>query len=281
MIKPFIANEAFLADIELVKNNDRQIHLWWLGQSGFLLQWQGTYLLFDPYLSDSLTKKYAGTAKPHVRMTGRVISPEQLNFIDILTSSHNHTDHLDPETIHPLLQANPAMQIVVPAANRESAGQKLGIGENRITAIDNQQPVTTRNLVINAIPSAHESLETDPQGLHKYLGYIVQAGPFTLYHPGDTVRYPGLADHLRRWEIYIAMLPINGRDPNRGVAGNLDGAEAVRLAQDAGMQIVIPCHYEMFEFNTVSPSEFIHAARAQKQAYQILRNGERWSCPPT
>ena len=280
MIKPFLANEALLADIEMARNKDQQVHIWWLGQSGFLLQWQTTYLLFDPYLSDSLTKKYAGTDKPHVRMTERVVSPEQLNFIDILTSSHNHTDHLDPETIHPLLQANPAMQIILPAANRESAAQKLRIAENRIAAIDYQQPLKTQNLVINAIPSAHETLETDSLGRHKYLGYIVQAGAVTLYHPGDTVRYPAMAKHLRRWEIDIAMLPINGRAPSRGVAGNLDGAEAVKLAQDAGMRVVIPCHYDMFEFNTVSPSEFIHAARTNNQAYQVLRTGERWSFPP-
>ena len=281
MIKPFLANKAFLADIELVRNKDRQVHLWWLGQSGFLLQWQGTYLLFDPYLSDSLTKKYTGTDKPHIRMTERVIPPGQLNFIDILTSSHNHTDHFDPETIHPLLQANPAMQVIVPGANRESGAQKLAVAANRITAINYQQPLMTRNLVFNVIPSAHESLETDPQGRHKFLGYIVRAGPFTLYHPGDTVRYPGMVDHLRRWEIDIAMLPINGRDPSRGVAGNLDGAEAVKLAQDAGMRVVIPCHYDMFEFNTVSSSEFIYAARANNQAYQVLRNGERLSYPPS
>ena len=35
------------------------LSIWWLGQSGFLVQWQGRHLLFDPYLSDSLTVKYA------------------------------------------------------------------------------------------------------------------------------------------------------------------------------------------------------------------------------
>ncbi len=48
--------------------------LWWLGQSGFLVQWQGRHLLLDPYLSESLTKKYAATDKPHVRMTRRVVA---------------------------------------------------------------------------------------------------------------------------------------------------------------------------------------------------------------
>ena len=55
-----------------------------------------------PYLSDSLTAKYAGTDKPHVRMTERAIDPARLDFIDVVTSSHNHTDHLDHETLWPL-----------------------------------------------------------------------------------------------------------------------------------------------------------------------------------
>ncbi|MDH3585334.1 MAG: MBL fold metallo-hydrolase, partial [Phycisphaerae bacterium] len=41
--------------------------LWWLGQSGFLLKCTAGHLLFDPYLSDALTRKYAETDKPHVR----------------------------------------------------------------------------------------------------------------------------------------------------------------------------------------------------------------------
>ncbi len=73
--------------------------LWWLGQSGFLLQWQGIHVLLDPYLSDSLTKKYSQTDKPHVRMTELVIDPARLSFVDIVTSTHNHTDHLDAETL--------------------------------------------------------------------------------------------------------------------------------------------------------------------------------------
>ena len=46
-----------------------------------------------------LTKKYAATDKPHVRMTERVVAPEALRDLAVVTSSHNHTDHLDAETL--------------------------------------------------------------------------------------------------------------------------------------------------------------------------------------
>src|SRR6266404_2463489 len=127
MIKPALANDAFLADVKAARDDFGHFHLWWLGQSGFLLQWQGKHLLFDPYLSDSLTKKYAATDKPHLRMTERVVAPERLDFIDVATSSHIHTDHCDPETLGPLLKANPKMELVIPEANRELVVNRLGL----------------------------------------------------------------------------------------------------------------------------------------------------------
>src|SRR6185295_14731400 len=109
MIKPFLQDDEFLADVAEARLEPEHLYLWWLGQSGFLIQWQGQHLLLDPYLSDSLTHKYAATEKPHVRMTERVVAPERLNFIQVVTSSHNHTDHLDKETLGPLLRVNPRL----------------------------------------------------------------------------------------------------------------------------------------------------------------------------
>src|SRR5262245_58436230 len=120
MIRPVLQDDALLEDIERARfDAPGHLHLWWLGQSGVLVQWQGRHLLFDPYLSDSLTTKYAASERPHVRLTARVIAPERLTFIDVVTSSHNHTDHLDRDTLVPLMRANPAVQLVIPEANRE------------------------------------------------------------------------------------------------------------------------------------------------------------------
>ena len=88
LIEPALADDAFLAAV--AGADDRALHIWWLGQSGFLLRWQGRHLLLDPYLSDSLTRKYAGTDRPHVRMTRRVVAPERLGFVDVVAVSYTH-----------------------------------------------------------------------------------------------------------------------------------------------------------------------------------------------
>jgi len=277
MIKPALADADFLADVAAARDDFEHFHLWWLGQSGFLLQWQGGHLLFDPYLSDSLTKKYAATDKPHVRMTERVVAPERLNFIDVVTSSHNHTDHLDPETLVPLLRVNLRMDLIVAEANREFVADRLKIVAELPRGLDAGQFTTVACFNIHAVPAAHEELEQDQNGRHKFLGYVVEFDGAFIYHSGDTVLYDGMIDALRRWPIDVALLPINGRAPERRVAGNLWGREAAQLTKDIGARLVIPCHYEMFEFNTATPDELLTACRRINQPHRVLRAGERWS----
>ena len=266
MIQPALADDAFLADVR-----GGEFRLWWLGQSGFLVQFQGRHLLIDPYLSDSLTKKYAATDKPHVRMTARVIAPERLDFIDVVTSSHNHTDHLDGETLGPLLRVNPGIKLIIPEANRAFVAERLGIDAARPIGVRGGESVEAAGFQFTGVPSAHEELS------EQYMGYVIRFGGWTLYHPGDTVLYAGMAERLRPHGIDVAMLPINGRAPERRVAGNLDGREAAGLAKAMGARMAIPCHYEMFEFNTASPQEFVAEAQRIGQPHRVLRCGERWS----
>ncbi|HMJ66651.1 MAG TPA: MBL fold metallo-hydrolase [Candidatus Binatia bacterium] len=277
VIEPVLQDDAFLEDVASARHDTEHLHLWWLGQSGFLVQWQNHHLLFDPYLSDSLTHKYAATSKPHVRMTETVVAPERLDFIDVVTSSHNHTDHLDKETLQPLLRVNPKLELVIPEANREFVVDRLAIAAEYPRGLDAGQLVTVGGFKIHAVPAAHPLIEKDDWGRHRFLGYVVEAGPWTIYHSGDTKLYDEMEARLAEWTIDLALLPINGDLPERGVAGNLNGREAATLAKSIGARLVIPCHYEMFEFNTASTDEFVAAARAHQQPYCVLLAGQRWS----
>jgi len=275
VIHPLQKDDAFLADVAATRGEADGFRLWWLGQSGFLVQWRGRHLLLDPYLSDSLTKKYAATDKPHVRMTERVVDPARLGFVDVVTSSHNHTDHLDAETLAPLLQANPDLVLVVPEANRAFVAERLGIDPAGPVGLDDSAEVEAAGFRIAGVPAAHEQIERDERGRCRHLGYVVRCGPFALYHAGDCAPYDGQADRLRPFAADVALLPINGRAPERRVPGNFTGPEAARLARDIGARVAVPCHYEMFEFNTASPDAFVAEASRIGQRFRVMRCGEK------
>lgn len=277
LIKPFAKDDALLADINAARADDDVFHLWWLGQSGFLLQWRGNHLLFDPYLSDSLARKYADTDKQHVRMTELVIDPSRLNFIDVTTSSHNHTDHLDGETLLALRNANSELQFVVPEANRDFIVNRLECESDWSKGLSDGESVMIGPFTFHAVPAAHEDVKRDRDGRCHYLGYVVEFAGYTIYHSGDTMLYDGMVDILKPFNVDVAILPINGRAPERRVAGNLWGREAAQLAKEIGASVVIPCHYDMFAFNTATPDEFVATCEKLNQPFAVLKNGQRWS----
>jgi L-ascorbate metabolism protein UlaG (beta-lactamase superfamily) len=279
VIRPVQSHDALLADIKASDNRDGGLRLWWLGQRGFLLQWQGVHVLLDPYLSDSLTKKYSQTDKPHVRMTELVIDPARLSFVDVVTSSHNHTDHLDAETLGPILTGSRSPKLVIGEANRHFVAERLRIDPAVPIGVDDGATVEVSGIRFSGVASAHESVERDEQGRAKFLGYAIQVGGWTVYHSGDTIRYPGMAEKLRTFGVDVALLPINGRAPERRVPGNLFGPEAAQLAKDIGAGVVIPCHFEMFGFNSAPPDEFVTECRQIGQPCRVLRCGEKWESP--
>lgn len=275
MIEAFQKDEALLADLAAAGHDEETLHVWWLGQSGFLVQWAGERLLFDPYLSDSLTRKYASTDKPHVRMTERCIDPGLLTGISRVTASHVHTDHLDGETLVPLAQANPGLRLYLPHPVIEEAQKRLGGAEVRFCPIGDHDSYHEDSWELRGVIAKHNEVVRDELGNSFYTGFLVTCGPFTIYHSGDTLWHDDIVQVLREHRCDIAFLPINGNKPERRVAGNLNGTEAAALAKACGVRLVVPCHYEMFEFNTETPDEFVRACKRLEQGCKVMRCGEK------
>ncbi|MEE9403596.1 MAG: MBL fold metallo-hydrolase [Algisphaera sp.] len=256
---------------------------WWLGQSGFLIKTAAGMLLFDPYLSDSLTTKYASTDKPHTRMSQRVVDPATLIGLDVITSSHNHTDHLDAQTLSPLLAANPQAKLVVPEANRAFVADRLEMDPRLPLGLNDGQSVIVGPFTLHGIAAAHNTVARDDAGQCKFMGYVATfetpAGPAAIYHSGDTLWHDSLVEQLSAFDLSLALLPINGNLPTRRVAGNLWGQEAAMLAKTVGAKCVVPCHYDLFTFNTQTPDAFVAACQELEQPYRVPRGGERLDFP--
>ncbi len=277
LIRAVKKNEELVQEMDYLADDKENFHLWWLGQSGFLLQWQGQRVLIDPYLSDSLTKKYATTDKPHIRMSERVIDPELLRDISIVTSSHNHTDHLDAETLIPVLKYNPGIKFVIPEANRAFVAERTKCEIDFPVGLSDGKSVQIEGFTFHGIPAKHNEIERDEDGNCKYLGYVIEFGGYAIYHSGDTLWFDEMIDLLKPFSVTLAILPINGNDPSRKVAGNLNCSEAAALGKAINAGSVIPCHYDMFRFNTADVTDFVKEAEKLGQKYYVLKGGQRFT----
>lgn len=277
LIQAIKKDEALIDEMNSLINNEDNFHLWWLGQSGFLLQWKGKRVLFDPYLSDSLTKKYELTDKPHTRISELVVQPGLLKNISVVTSSHNHTDHLDAETLVPVLQNNPGITFIIPEANRSFVADRMQCNPDFPIGLTENNSVTVDGFTFHGIPAKHNEIERDENGNCKFMGYVIEFGKFTIYHSGDTLFFDDMVDLLKPFKVDVALLPINGNKPERKVAGNLDCKEAAELAMAIGAKYVIPCHYDMFAFNTADVNDFEKEADRIGQPYRVLKGGEKFT----
>ncbi|MFZ1527804.1 MAG: MBL fold metallo-hydrolase [Ferruginibacter sp.] len=276
MIPSIKKDAALISEFDSFLQSDG-FYLWWLGQSGFLLQWNGKRVLIDPYLSDSLTKKYLTTDKPHTRMSELVVKPELLKNILVVTSSHNHTDHLDAETLIPLLANNPAIKFLIPEANRAFVAERVKCNIDFPTGLNDTLSMDFDGFTFHGIPAKHNEIDRDENGNCKYMGYVIEFGGYKIYHSGDTLWFDEMVDLLKPFNVDLAILPINGNKPERKVAGNLDYREAAALGKAISAKCVIPCHYDMFEFNTADVNDFVREAKLTDQPYHVLKAGEYFS----
>ncbi len=229
----------------------------WLGQSGFHLSANGVTVVVDAFLSP-----WEG------RLYDPPITPDQLGNVDVVLCTHEHIDHLDLPTVRALAQRLPSAVVVLPAPVVPMA-LEAGIPERQVLgAQPGTDPLPGLPVPVYAVPARHGVEVADAytfgtelsDGQVRYLGYVVELGGARVYHAGDTITWPEHAELLRNLGVHVALLPINGRDPVRerqNLVGNLDHREAALLAAEAGVDTLIPMHWDTFEHNQGFPDHLI------------------------
>ena len=248
----------------------------WLGQAGFLLRADDEIVLIDPYLSDSLAAKHRGGRFDHRRAMAVPIAPDAFERVDLVLCTHRHGDHMDPGTLPVLAREHPGCRFVVPAAEIGHASSL--VPASRLIGAAADRPLRIGNLMLTPVAAAHERMETDAAGQHRFLGFGITGPGVALYHSGDCVPYEGLADRVASLGATVALLPVNGRDPERaaaGVPGNFTLDEAAALCRQAGVPEMIAHHWGMFDFNTCDPSSIDAMADAGGSPAVTRPTGDR------
>jgi L-ascorbate 6-phosphate lactonase len=216
-----------------------QAALWFLGQSGFVIKSADVTIAIDPYLSNSVAKVSPSLARQYPPP----IEPSALN-VDIYIATHNHLDHLDPETIA-AYKNKETTTFVGPrfACNKFVA---LGIRPQNIIKIDSGESKKIKDIEITGI----YAIANDPAVIDTAGYKIVFANGRSVYHTSDTDFSPLLLQCAPSAEV--GLFVINGK------WGNLNIEQAAELANKVNPKFAIPHHYDLMELNSENPNTFKH-----------------------
>ena len=204
-----------------------------LGQSGYLLKTAGGEIIIDPYLSDSVNRVAA-----RARLLPIPIEPSSI-FCDAVICTHDHLDHLDPDTIREM----PSEQLFI---TTHGGKEKIkGLGRENVTPLREGESIAVGDFEITAVFADH-TVEA--------FGVLVRAEAKTLYFSGDTLYNEALFG-IAEYAPDVSFICINGR------LGNMNVREALTVAERIGAPVNVPNHYDMFASNSEDPYLFADRIR--------------------
>lgn len=250
------------------------LRIWWIGQEGFVFKSATQIIYIDPYLSTYAERMTKGKPNEHVRIKPAPMKAEEVTHADIVFCTHDHADHIDPDSLPAIAVQSPQARFVVPECARETM-RNFGIDDDQIYSMKGDDELRLNDIYVYAIPAKHEEFDQDPQKGYPYLSYVIEIDGITIFHAGDTIPYNGQVERLKKNKIDLAFLPINGRDDFRhklDFAGNFTCEEAVRFALDIHAGLTIPMHYDMFAINTADINEFRRIADEHHVRYLVMEH---------
>jgi len=250
-----------------------------LGQMGVAIKGPEATIYIDPCLSDVLLEQLGDW---WIRAYPPPVSPSDITNADYYLISHEHQDHLDPNTVGTVAKASPKAIFIAPKWCLDILNE-LDIANDRVMTPETFVTVLLMNtsLRLTPVPSAHYQKDFTDQKGYRWLGYIIEWNGVTFYHSGDTIIYSDYIETLKKLpKPDVAMVPVNGRDWFReseaNVIGNLLPYEAARLSKDLGWEVVIPGHNDLYPNNAIPMANIVEALTnvAPRQKYKILQPGE-------
>lgn len=230
-----------------------------LGQAGFALLSHDDLVLIDPFLSP----------RPD-RLADVLVDPRGLLGVRAVLATHEHADHLDLATWAVIAETCPGARFVLPEPLVPLV-TGAGIPGARVSGARIGTPTHVGDVRVTAVPARHAVVIQDGYSLGdqehrapRFVGYVVELDGVRLYHAGDTLADATVVRTVSELRPDIALLPINGRDPDRerrGVVGNMSPDEAAQVARELSVALAIPMHFDAIRGNVGRPDAFVRAMR--------------------
>jgi L-ascorbate metabolism protein UlaG (beta-lactamase superfamily) len=248
----FNKSEGFIPDpplptepFDIAKwNVQRDLQFAWLGHTTFLIKIDDKVILTDPMFSQRAGS--FGWVSPK-RYSKTLASTDSLPLIDVVLITHNHSDHLDEDSIKALIPK--AKYFITPLAVGKLL-EEWGVSHKKIFELDWWQTKSIDDLTITAAPAKHTSERgIFDKNMTLWASYGIRGKKRNLYLSGDSGWFKGL------YEIGEQLGPFDVTFFEIGAYSNLKGQmevhytpeQAVKAHQAVRGKLIVPSGWGTFD----------------------------------
>jgi L-ascorbate 6-phosphate lactonase len=251
------------------------VALWYLGCNGFALKTAGgTTLFIDPYL---------GTGDPPrtVRMIPVPFDPADIESVDAVLATHEHTDHVHGPSQGPLVGDaggtfyGPAASVDV--VHDESWFDRFDVSAADIETVAEGDQFSVGDLTITV------GAANDPDAIEP-VSYVIEHGAGTFVHGGDA-RPGAFADLGEEYDIDLGALAFGttGMIPDKETRESAettwynDETMVIEAARELELDRLVPTHWDMWKGLTADPTALHHHANSFEfpRSLEIVEIGDR------
>lgn len=211
----------------------------WITQAGLLFENDRMTVMVDPYLSNSVAETINPAKYRRMPVDESIFDVRP----DVIIITHDHLDHLDPDTLKRFLSVDDGKAITVLAPYNAYTKLLTFGGPHNYVLLGPHSVWSEGGLTFYAVSAEHSD--------RCAAGYIIDDGKKTYYVSGDTLyNYDVIDDVIELCEdgVDYAFLPING------VGNNMNARDAADFACEIGARCGVPIHYGLFD--NIDPTDF-------------------------
>ena len=235
------------------------LHITWMGHSSVLLQINGTNILIDPIFSERcFPLQWLGPK----RFSHSGVQTGDLPEIHVLLLTHDHHDHLDPQTIRAL--DHQVQHYIVPLGVEKHL-LRWGVSAEKIHRLGGWEQLSLYGAEWICTPTRHFSgRRLIDQNRTQWCSYVLRADGRTVFVSGDGGFGGHFAEiHRRFGDMDLALMEC-GQYNRRWHWGHLYPEESAAAAGILGAKCAMPVHWGAFVLSDHAwddpPERFVRAA---------------------
>ncbi len=267
-------------DPKWLQENTSKFSITWIGHSSLLIQMEGLNILTDPVWGERASPvSFYGPE----RFVKPGLAFKDLPKIDVVLITHDHTDHLDLETIKKL--GNKPFYII-------SLGLAAFLEDMDITnfqELDWGDEIKFNQMKFTCVPAQHFSGRTVfNRNKSLWSGFIITGKTANIYFAGDTGYNSSFKKIGKRYGPFdVAAIPIGAYMPRWFMKSvHVDPREALDIYMDIKAKYFIPIHWGTFQLAdepVKDPPKLlmkeVNNRKLDASLVKILKHGETFILP--